>query len=1131
MALKEVVMFKLTGLITKWVAGKVLPDGLAGAGEDIANELIKSGMDAAEARARGTRAQQAAKAITGVVESRVEEFGGEDVNAEAVTDALARAFDAAFKSSVLFEHDLDAGRLREAIRGPGSPVGFSERETAMYEASLAALAEAMVAQAPALPGYTSVRDGELLKRTGRTEQVTHEALTEIKNVRKAVVDGPAKEADAFRERYAMAVVEQLDEMDLFGVDLPKESKQYGLTAAYISLSLESGPDGAQGGALSAGLLLGQATSRRLLIEGEAGCGKSTLMKWMAINCTCAVFERNGAEARGMLVDREACDHWYERTGHGVAGCQMQYSRITPEFERVTFQARFGREDTPTPWAWRTPFLVRLKDCKNGKLPAIESFVDSTAIIHREKPKKWVEGVLRNGLGLVMLDGIDEVPPKHRDALHTQIRALVNEYPESMFVLTTRPLTEGAPPWIEELGFTRASVSPMSAADREACIDKWHDAVAAELDLLGRGGADLGPTREKLKAALRDAPEIARLATNPLLCAMICALHRSRSRLPESLAELLSALCEMLLYRRERETPGFSHEEFDPAYVGLTYEQRRNIVSHLAKYMIVEGESALPRAMVVRKVGEALESIRDRSKSDAEAVVRGLVERSGMLREKTPDMIDFIHNTFKEYLAARLFLAEHAVNQLAEHADRESWGNVIVFAAASAVDSPAFSNDLLKKLLPRESKAGAEARKRLKAKPASGSAEARAYARSVMAVRVAAAISTKPLPELRQRVERVRKQLFPPRSPSAAAGLASAGNAVLGYVKKAPKLTVAQRCMCVRTLRLIGTKEAHERLLEYRDEIDEAVIAELVESIDPLLIPRVVEMITETEESRKNAPGKRQLLRSTVLSYRIINRIQDLSALRGHAELRELNLASTNVGDDEIALLTRPEMGLGNLDAITLGGLTTDKALESLASPDSALKRLETLHAVSRGGMTSRVARAIAAEGSSLASLKTLWVYSPDPDACATILAERGCALKQLRCLGFVHGDLFGSDGLSDQGVAALASPTTGLSGLERLHIHSSRVTDATIEMLADPDTGLRNLVELDLTSAAISDQGLRTLVAQNSGLKRLKKLRLDTTDVTKQGYEWLCAERPDLEIDYQANLFALARSRRPTSTL
>lgn len=60
------------------------------------------------------------------------------------------------------------------------------------------------------------------------------------------------------------------------------------------------------------------------------------------------------------------------------------------------------------------------------------------------------------------------------------------------------------------------LAPMSDVDRDAFIDRWHRAVAAELKHVGRPADELPETAKALKVALRETPAIARLATNPLL---------------------------------------------------------------------------------------------------------------------------------------------------------------------------------------------------------------------------------------------------------------------------------------------------------------------------------------------------------------------------------------------------------------------------------------------------------------------------------------------------------------------------------------------------------------------------------------------------------------------------------------
>src|SRR5262249_55493939 len=133
-----------------------------------------------------------------------------------------------------------------------------------------------------------------------------------------------------------------------------------------------------------------------------------------------------------------------------------------------------------------------------------------------------------------------------------IRAIVQQYPKCWYVVTTRPTAVG-PGWLREEQFEEAEINPLSDTDRTELIRRWHRAVEDELSRQGRP-QDLGPLRDHLIGMLAENPALARLATNPLLCAIMCALHRDRKQvLPESQGELCEAVCQLLLHRREAET--------------------------------------------------------------------------------------------------------------------------------------------------------------------------------------------------------------------------------------------------------------------------------------------------------------------------------------------------------------------------------------------------------------------------------------------------------------------------------------------------------------------------------------------------------------------------------------------------
>ena len=105
----------------------------------------------------------------------------------------------------------------------------------------------------------------------------------------------------YETRYRKSVVDRLDFVQLFGIDVPKESKEYSLSVAYVTLNLtdedairgSSGAEAEEGRgaqrrssptALSAEQVFDsfRPGGGRLLIRGSAGCGKTTLVRWAAV---------------------------------------------------------------------------------------------------------------------------------------------------------------------------------------------------------------------------------------------------------------------------------------------------------------------------------------------------------------------------------------------------------------------------------------------------------------------------------------------------------------------------------------------------------------------------------------------------------------------------------------------------------------------------------------------------------------------------------------------------------------------------------------------------------------------------------------------------------------------------------
>lgn len=870
---------------------------------------------------------------------------------------------------------------------------------------------------------------------------------------------PDKTYARFEADYRQSVSQNVDELELFGVDIDSQAKRYKLSVAYISLSfLEESSNGEEAAIVPAEHLLQQLRpgNGRLLIRGDAGSGKSTLFRWMALMVAHVGRKAPDHARSNQFLDEaakvgEIMGRFSSSSAFGPiwgnSGSLMQAAAASAYASM--YEDRDSHEEQVTPWYLCVPFLIRLRDCKGGKLPSIEDFTQQIAWELGTPPPGWTKSILEGGRALVLLDGVDEVPNRDRANIYKAVTRLIKQYPACYYLLSTRPaaVERGR---LKSLGFREADVSPLSELDRDQLIDRWHEAVANEFRIRGQQGAEMGPLAENLKRELRENLPIARLATNPLLGAMICALHRDRSqRLPESQAELCEALCHMLLHRRERES-NVKLDDFPEEYRALTYLQKRAIVAELAFHMVLNELSALDRMEATFKVGEVLDTISGRDRKEAGTVLDGLIERSGMLREAQPGVVEFIHNTFKEYLAGDLLAQKRNDKLLAGKALDPSWQNILLFAAAKGEST--FVQNLLKRVL-----SGQLAQKSVTEKRKKSRLNSEERKRSLMAVRLRSVVQRLDK-SFEAKIDSLQGALFPPATMADAQALADAGDAVVRYLKYQPSFSARSASACVRALRLINSAAAKVCLKDYLVETRPSVLMELGQAVNPLEIKLVQEA----------------LLRGEGIPMQVRGQVADLTPLAALSGLQSLNLLGTQVAD-----LT-PLSNLRGLQSIDLSATQVSDliplaALTGLRSLDLSNTRITDLMPLSK-----------------LTGLQVLGILGTQVEDLMPLSELRG--LQFLNLSGTLVRDLTPLSELTSLQALFLVhvhltdlTPLSKLTGLQSLHLSGPRIANLT------PLSKLTSLRLLNLSGASIVDL---TPVFTLTGLRSFYFGSNDVTDLT-----------------------------------
>ncbi len=435
---------------------------------------------------------------------------------------------------------------------------------------------------------------------------------------------------AYEPAYAKAVKAAYSRLEIFGLD-ELSSGDWDLDTAYLSLEAQCSPAARPGPPEPRGRIEDLLGSRpRTVLRGEAGAGKTTLVWWLASHAVCRTLPAQLAELDGLIPF------------------------VVP---MRSLAARGITSPTPS----QLPKIARLP-------------VD-------RPPDGWAGRVLDAGRGLLLVDGMDEIPQADRELARKWLAGLLRMYPRTRCLVTVRPLAVGSD-WLEQEGFEELRLLPLGDEDIQSFTGAWHRAARLECDRYAdehwarRQRKRLDALERELDREFRRNDVLRDLARTPLLCAVICALHRQRNGfLPETRWDLYSAALNLMLATRD-----IHRRIHQPEGIELTADEGRQLLQRIAVWLVRNGRAELTRAQAVRQLESALRGLRRvRAQGTAHAVLTHLLNRSGLLQERSPDSIQFIHRTFQDYLAAKELQESDCLDELLLHAAEEQWQDVLRLA--------------------------------------------------------------------------------------------------------------------------------------------------------------------------------------------------------------------------------------------------------------------------------------------------------------------------------------------------------------------------------------------------------------------------------------------------------------------
>ncbi|MEN8691715.1 MAG: SUMF1/EgtB/PvdO family nonheme iron enzyme, partial [Desulfobacterales bacterium] len=363
-----------------------------------------------------------------------------------------------------------------------------------------------------------------------------------------------------------------------------------------------------------------ASHSRLVVVGDPGCGKTTLLCYLALT-----FARDFTEKAELV------------------------------------KQRLGLTER------RLPILLPLRDFAShlenhhsdpsldGPKLLLDYLINFFANQDIVLPEDFFTNRLRKGDCAVLLDGVDEVADLNtRYRIARIIERFTIAYPENRFVVTSRIVGYTGNARLGE-GYTVTKVRDFTRADIERFVRHWN--LAVELALAGDDTPYVHREAEQqtnaLLRAIDNTERVRELAVNPLLLTVIALVQRYRAQLPERRTELYEEAIEVLLGKWD-EAKGL---ETKTSLAGreLDAGDRRSLLEPIALWMmeqrareieVVDLRSRLNQQFI-KATGD-----RQRAEQAVDEFLRLINERSGLLAERGQGIYSFSHLTFQEHLAGR-----------------------------------------------------------------------------------------------------------------------------------------------------------------------------------------------------------------------------------------------------------------------------------------------------------------------------------------------------------------------------------------------------------------------------------------------------------------------------------------------
>jgi predicted NACHT family NTPase len=576
------------------------------------------------------------KAIVGAIARKVVEAGISGVSLQLSKSEVEKALEVALneaqaKAELVPSLNTDDSDWVEGFLQTflGGGIGLEELQKGSEKPDAGVLAIAFEQVAQTTPRMKSVEPDQLelwlrifietyfeqtntfIRYRAKLREYRDRLITSCEDVKFVGIDVSAREDHRAARLLDIFVVPNVSEestKSAFSPDRLLLERPEQLTERQAELWLEQRDRHAQerGRSMSAHEMLRATTRQRVVLLGDPGTGKTTLMRYLAVMAA------------------------------GVKGAEIGL----PE----------GVE--------RLPILVYMRDWakhpERSLLDQVRDFAENT--LQMELPTGFLEH-WTEGQALLLLDGLDEVAEDAtRAALVEKINCFLAAHGNNWAVITSRP-------WGYRRDYFRTDAYPhfelklFDEAQIQEFIEHWYENRcdnAVEAQNLVRD----------LQDALKSKDRLQDLVKNPLLLTMVALIHRYQDVLPKRRYKLYDRAVDTLLKSWDRKGKGETYGEFK--HLDRDDDLRR-VMSQLAYWIHTQYETQSTESGTIIEEADLLNQLSQiirqeyplvkahQAKEEAERFVTFIRGRTGLLNEYGRGRYAFVHKTFQEYLTAEAIL--------------------------------------------------------------------------------------------------------------------------------------------------------------------------------------------------------------------------------------------------------------------------------------------------------------------------------------------------------------------------------------------------------------------------------------------------------------------------------------------